>query len=253
MPREVPFLEVVGSTLRLGVRLFIRENPLRPALISYWFRAFCQTLLFTLLGTVAGAVVLAGVDYTVPQVSDIPMRDLIDGTYPRMRAGRLAPVLTFGFRCAPVVAAACVEVVVVAVSVGLATGRIGLAVAMLPAAPLILAAVLGSVTLGLFVIAPAIGTRYDTLTYNTVTVFLTLFTGALIPRGTHGIFDALGAVMPLTNAMEGTRSLMAGGPWLSSIGMELLIALGWGLLAAAAYSMMDRRGLRTGRGAFEGA
>ena len=132
-------------------------------------------------------------------------------------------------------------------------GRLALAVAMLPALPLLVAAILGAGTMGLFVIAPAIGTRYDTLTYNTVTVFLTLFTGALIPRGTHGVFDLVGTVMPLTNAMDGVRSVMSGGPWLAAFGAELLVACAWGLVAAVTFALMDRRGLRTGQGAFEGS
>ena len=221
-----PLLEVVAATLRLGILLYHRENPFRPAIASYWFRAFCQTLLFTLLGVVAGgpaggdfafvgAVMLAGVDYTVSQVSDVPMRDRIDGTYPRLRAGRLPPPATFALRSIPAIGAGCIESFVVAVTVGVATGRLPLAVAMLPALPLLVAAMVGAGTMGLFVIAPAIGTRYDALTYNTATVFLTLFTGALIPRGTHGVFDAVGIVMPLTNAMDGVRSLMSGGPWLA--------------------------------------
>jgi ABC-type multidrug transport system permease subunit len=255
-------VEAVSATLRLGILLFRRENPFRPAVLSYWFRAICQTLLYTLLGFVAGgsaggdfafvgAVVLAGVDHAIAQVSDVPMRDLFDGTYPRLRAGGLPPVTTFALRSVPVVAAGCAVSGVVALSVGLLTGRLALVASMLPAIPLVLAAMLSATTMGLFVIAPAIGTRYDTLTYNTVSVFVTLFTGALIPRGTHGVFDAVGLVLPLTNAMDGIRSLMNGGPWLASFGAELLIACGWGLVAAVAYMLMDRRGLRTGHGAFE--
>jgi hypothetical protein len=255
-------IEAIPATLRLGIILFRRENPFRPAVLSYWLRAFCQTLLFTLLGVVAGgsaggdfafvgAVMLAGVDYTISQVSDVPMRDRFDGTYPRLRAGRLAPVMTFALRSFPAIGSGCAQCFVVAVSVGLLTDRLGLAAAMLPALPLMLAAMLSAATMGLFVIAPAIGTRYDTLTYNTVTVFVTLFTGALIPRGTHGAFDAVGIVLPLTNAMDGVRSLMSGGPWLASFGAELLVACGWGLVAAVTYTLMDRRGLRTGHGAFE--
>jgi len=259
---RTPRIEATAATLWLGIILFRRENPFRPAVLSYWFRAICQTLLYTLLGVVAGgsaggdfafvgAVVLAGVDHAIAQVSDVPMRDRFDGTYPRLRASRLAPVTTFALRSVPVVAAGCAVSGVVAVSVGLLAGRLGLAAAMLPAIPLVLAAMLSATTVGLFVIAPAIGTRYDTLTYNSMTVFVTLFTGALIPRGTHGVFDAVGLVLPLTNAMDGIRSLINGGPWLGSFGAELLIACGWGLVAAVTYTLMDRRGMRTGHGAFE--
>lgn len=259
---RTPRIEAIAATLWLGIILFRRENPFRPAVLSYWFRAICQTLLYTLLGVVAGgsaggdfafvgAVVLAGVDHAIAQVSDVPMRDLFDGTYPRLRAGGLPPATTFALRSVPVIAAGCAVSGVVGLSVGLLTGRLGLATAMLPAIPLVLAAMLSATTMGLFVIAPAIGTRYDTLTYNTVSVFVTLLTGALIPRGTHGVFDAVGLVLPLTNAMDGIRSLMNGGPWVASFGAELLIACGWGLLAAVAYTLMDRRGLRTGHGAFE--
>ena len=260
--RPTPLTESVVATLRLGVLLFARENPFRPVIMSYWFRSVCEALLFVLLGVVAGGsaggdfafvgvVMLAGVEYTMTQVSDVPMRDRIDGTYIRLRTGRLSPATTFVLRSAPAVGAGFAASAVVAVTVGLLTSRLALTAAMLPALPLAAAAIFSSATMGLFVIAPAIGTRYDTLTYNTVTVFLALFTGALIPRGTHGAFDAIGVVLPLTHAMEGARSMMSGGPWLGSCGVELLVGCAWGLIAAATYAPMDRRGLRTGHGAFE--
>jgi len=256
------FLEPITTTVLLGIRLYRRENPFQPAVLAHWFRAFCQALLFTLLGVAAGgpsggdfafigAVVLVGVDYTMSAVSDIPMRDRLDGTYTRLRGGPLTPVVTFGLRSLPAMAAGCIVCVVAAVTVGLATGRINQAAALAPSIPLLLPALLGAASLGLFVIAPTIGTRYDALAYNTVTVLLVLLTGALIPRGAHGAFDALGSLLPMTNALEGVRSMMAGGSASPAFAREALVAGGWAVVAAATYAVMDRRGLQTGRGGFE--
>jgi hypothetical protein len=45
--------------------------------------------------------------------------------------------------------------------------------------------------------------------------------------------------------------MLAGEPWLADLGLELLVAAAWALIAAFMYTAMDRRGMKTGRGAFE--
>jgi len=230
--------------------------------LSSWFRGICLGLLYTLLGVFAGgsaagdysfigAIVLVGVEETIGLTSDVPMRDRIDGTYWRVRASRLPPAATFALRAVPVIGAGLADCVVAGITVGLLTGRLPLAASLLPALPLVLVALLSATAVGLFVIAPAIGTRYDTLTYNTMTSLLVVFSGALIPRGSHGAFDAVGAVLPLTHAIDGIRAMLAGRPWLGDLGLELLVGAAWAAVAAFTYAAMDRRGLRTGRGAFE--
>lgn len=260
---QPPLREVVVATVRLGIALFVRENPIRPVVFSSWFRAVCLSLLFTLLGVAAGgaaagdfsfigSIILVGSEEVIGLTSDVPMRDRIDGTYWRVRASRLPPFATFALRVFPVIGAGLASSAVAAVTVGLLTGRLPLVLSLLPAFPLALVSLLSGAAVGLFVIAPAIGTRYDTLTYNTMTALLAVFSGALIPRGTHGAFDAVGEVLPLTHAIDGIRAMLAGRPWLADLGLELLVGAAWALIAALTYAAMDRRGIKTGSGAFDG-
>ena len=259
---RVPIRESVAATVRLGVLLYRRENPFRPVILSEWFRVACLSLLFTLLGVAAageagcnfafiGSVMLAGAESTIGLMCDVPMRDRMDGTYWRVRGSRLPPCATFALRGIPILGAGLADCAVAATAVGLLTGRLPLAISMLPAVPLVLASLLSGAAVGLFVIAPVIGTRYDTLTYNTVTSLLVVFSGALVPRSAEGALGAVGAVLPLTHAIEGIRAMLAGTPWLADLGLELLVAAAWALIAALMYTAMDRRGMKTGRWAFE--
>lgn len=259
--RRAAAADWLGATLQVGWLLFRRENPWRPVVLTSQFRIVAECLLFTLLGVVAGgraggdysfvgAVFLASTYYTVSMISDVPMRDRMEGTYPQLsRAGR-APYLTFVVRSLPVVGAGAVAAVVAGVVVGAVTGRLDILVAMAPGIPLLVAACVSGGAVGLFVIAPAIGTRYDALTYNTMTALIVVFSGALIPTGRHGVLDALGGVLPLHHAIAGSRAAMDGQPWGASLLAELAVATGWALVAAFTYHAMDRRGRTTGRGAF---
>jgi hypothetical protein len=195
---QPPLREVVVATVRLGIALFVRENPIRPVVFSSWFRAVCLSLLFTLLGVAAGgaaagdfsfigSIILVGSEEVIGLTSDVPMRDRIDGTYWRVRASRLPPFATFALRVFPVIGAGLASSAVAAVTVGLLTGRLPLVLSLLPAFPLALVSLLSGAAVGLFVIAPAIGTRYDTLTYNTMTALLAVFSGALTRRHSSAV------------------------------------------------------------------
>jgi hypothetical protein len=259
--RRAPAADWLGATLHVGWILFRRENPLRPVVVTSQLRIMAECLLFTLLGVViggsaggdysfVGAVVLASTYYTVAMISDVPMRDRMDGTYPQLsRAGR-PPFLTFVVRGLPVVGAGAVAALVAGIIVGAGTGRLDVLVAMAPGAPLLLAACVSGGAVGLFVIAPAIGTRYDALTYNTMTTLIVVFSGALIPTGSHDVLDAVGGALPLHHAIAGIRAAMEGKPWGAQLLAELAVAAGWALVAAFTYQVMDRRGRTTGRGAF---
>ncbi len=258
---RVPVREWLAATLRLGWLLYRRDNPTRPVVVASLFRNLADCLLYTLLGVVTGgaaggdysfvgAVVLVTCFYTLAQMSDVPMRDKIDGTYPRLSRAPGAPLAAFVVRGLPVLGAGLVAAVVSGVVVGALTGRLGVLAQMAPAAPLLLAAGLSGSVAGLVIIAPAIGTRYDTLTYNTMNVLVVVFSGALIPTGTHGALDAIGAVLPLTHAIAGVRAAMVGTPWGGDLLAELAVGAGWALAAVVVYRLMDRRGRTTGRGAF---
>lgn len=257
----VPWHEWFTATLAVGWRLYRAENPVRPAALAIGFRNLTEALLFTLLGVAAGgaaggdysyvgAVLLTTTIYTIGMVTDVPLRDRIDGTYGRLARAARPPVAAFAVRALPLAGVALVASVLTGVAVGALTGRLHLLVAMSAGFPLLVAGVLSGCAVGLFVIAPAIGTRYDMLTYNTMSAMVVVFSGALIPAGSHGALDAIGQVLPLTHAIAGVRAAMVGGSWGADLLAELAVGAGWALIAVLTYRFMDRRGRRTGQGAF---
>lgn len=257
----IPWHEWFTATLGVGWRLYRAENPVRPAALAIGFRNLTEVLLFTLLGlatgadaggdySFVGAVLLTTTIYTIGMVTDVPLRDRIDGTYGRLaRAGR-PPVATFAVRALPLAGIATLTSVLTGVMGGALTGRLHLLAAMAPGFPLLVAGVFSGCAVGLFVIAPAIGTRYDMLTYNTMSAMVLVFSGALIPPGTHGALDVIGHVLPLTHAIAGVRAVMAGTAWGGSLLAEAAVGAGWAILAIVSYRLMDRRSRRTGDGAF---
>jgi ABC-2 type transport system permease protein len=258
---NVPWHEWFTATLAVGRALYRAENPLRPAGLAILFRNVTEALLFTLLGVATGgtaggdysfvgAVVLTTTIYTVAMVTDVPLRDRIDGTYGRLARASRPPVATFAVRALPIAGVAILATLITGVLVGAATGRLHLLAAMTPGFPLLLAGVASGSAVGLFVIAPAIGTRYDMLTFNTMDALIVVFSGALIPAGGHGALGTIGQVLPLTHAIAGMRSAMIGRPWVADLLAELAVGVGWAVLAVVTYRAMDRRGRRTGQGAF---
>ena len=255
----VPWHEWSAATLAVGWRLYRAANPVRPAALAVGFRNVTEALLFTLLGVASGgaaggdhsyvgAVLLTTTIYTIGMVTDVPLRDRIDGTYGRLARAARPPVAAFAVRALPLAGVAVVASVLTGAVVGALTGRLHLLAGMAAGFPLLLAGVLSGCAAGLFVIAPSIGTRYDLLTYNTMSAMVVVFSGALIPAGSHAALDTIGQVLPLTHAVTGVRAAMVGSPWGADLLAELAVAGAWALLAVVTYRLMDRRGRRTGEG-----
>lgn len=115
---------------------------------------------------------------------------------------------------------------------------------------MVLPAVFSASMLGLAVIAPALGSRWDTLTYNSATAVLTVVSGALFAPAVNPVVDRVGAVLPLRHSVTALRNALAGRPLGTELALEACVGVGWAIVAALLYRGQDRRGRRHGTGAF---
>jgi ABC-2 type transport system permease protein len=77
-----------------------------------------------------------------------------------------------------------------------------------------------------------------------------ILTGAIIPRSElPGVLRAVGEVMPVTHALEGTRKAYEGsslGSIAGDIGLEALVALGYVVVGYVMFRVIETFQRRTG-------
>jgi ABC-2 type transport system permease protein len=252
---------VARASVGLGWRLFHRENPIRLLVFSVYLAEVCTGLFYVLLGAyvsgaprtdfyLVGAAVLGMTFMAVGATTDIPLTDKWQGTYWRLSRSGRSPYGLFLARTVPTIVHAVASSIVTVYVVGAATGHLDTALRMLSALPLLVVLAVLTTFVGLAVVAPAIGTRYDVLTYNLVLTVITVFSGALVPPGSSPVVDTVGQVVPLRHGLAAVRGLLDGKPWLGELGHEAALAAVWVVLGSLLYRWMDARGRRTGVAAF---
>jgi hypothetical protein len=252
--------ELVAANLRLGWGLLRAEWPAGVWLVGTLLPEVLRMCVFALIGSVVGgsdglryavvgSVVLAMATTTVAQVTDVPVVDVELGTFRAVSLGRWPAFVQYLARLGPLIAMALAIAATCALVVGPLTGQPDLALPLLARTWMLLPAAASSAMLGLLVIAPAIGSSWEGITYNAATAVLTVTSGAVFAPGVPGL-AAVGQLLPLTHTVTALRLSLAGRPWAGELALELLVGLGWGLLAALAYRHQVSRGRRTGRGAF---
>lgn len=255
-------LELAAANLRLGQGLLRAEWPAGVWLVGTLLPEVLRMCVYALIGSVVGGpdglryavvgcVVLAMMTTTVAQVTDVPVVDVELGTFRAVSLGRRSAFVQHVARLGPLLAMALVIAVVCALVVGPLTGQPGLAQPLLVRTWMLLPAAVSSAMLGLLVIAPAIGSSWEGITYNAATAVLTVTSGAVFAPSAPWL-AAVGQLLPLTHTVTALRLSMAGRAWAGELALELLVGVGWGLLAALGYRYQVRRGRRTGRGAYAG-
>jgi len=99
---------------------------------------------------------------------------------------------------------------------------------------------------GLAVASPAIGRRADVVATNGLTYLLIAAGGLLVPAGRAPLLDVVGYVLPLRHGVLAIRDYLEGRPWLGEAALELLVGLGWALLAVWLYRRQSARARLTG-------
>lgn len=241
----------------MGVRLYLAEYPPRILATTVWPRAVLQCLFLTLLGRVVGgaegarfafvgAAALIVTLRTTTGLSDMPMRDKLYGTLPRVHTGHLPPIVVLATRTVPYLVDALVAVVLCLLVVGPVTGNAATSLALAPLLPLYAVVVLTSAAAGLACAALAVRAGVDELIGNGLSYLIIAVGGVLIPPGVLGWADALGSVLPIRHGLQAIRAALAGEPWLAHLAAELGVGLGWALLALVTVARQTRRARRRG-------
>lgn len=253
--------ELRTATIRLGYLEYRAGNPWPVLLGAEWPRAVLQCLFFTLLGQVTGgadggrfafvgALALILMLSTVVNLGDVPGTDKWYGTFHRTQLSPTPVAVLFGLRCLPWVADGMVAVVLSALVVGPLTGNGHTALRLLPVLPVFVLMALTSAATGLAIAAPSLGPRADVLLTNGV-VYLTMVAGGLVVTGTPpAVLRDIGAVLPLTHGVAAVRAVLDGRPWAVQCLLELVVGVGWALVAVVAYAAQSRRARRTGSAEF---
>lgn len=253
-------LALLVANVRLGAVQLRAGWPPGVWLVGYLMPETVRMLVFVLIGSVVGGAggtqfafvgcfVLAIASASVAHVTDLPVVDVATGTFRTVVAGRLPVVVQYLARALPLVAMALVTACLSTVVIGLVTGQAGLVLPLLSRAWMLLPAAAGAVGLGLLVIAPAIGSSWEGITYNAATAVLTVASGAVFAVDLP-LLEPVAGLLPLTHTVDAVRASLGGEPFGGALVRELAVAAGWTALAALAYRRQTRRGRRLGRGAF---
>lgn len=253
-------VELLLANLRLGWLLHRARWPYGVWTVGSLAPEIFRIIVFVLIGylvgdepgmhfALIGCFFLGLISSTVSAASDVPVDDVQAGTYRTVLLGNLSPFVQYLGRAVTICLNGLVITVVATASAALATGQGTTLISLLQHSWLLIPAAISSLMLGLLVIAPAIGSNWEGITYNTATGVLIVMSGAIFTL-TNPTAHAIGQALPLTHSVEAMRNAVAGLPYAHDVLLELTVAIGWGLAAFTVYRWQDIRGRRVGRGAF---
>lgn len=253
-------LRLFHANVVLGAQLFRSEWPIQIWLLGYLVPDVLRTLVYVLIGYVVGGVdglrfalvgcsVLVAASTTVSHMSDVPVTDVQSGTYGAVSLAGLPPVVQYFARGIPLLGVALVVSVINVSVLGVLTGQLQLTSFVLSHLWILVPPLLSGTAFGLLVIAPAIGSGYEGISYNGATALITVLSGAVYELNNRAA-DAVGRVLPLSHAISALRLAQDGRPYGAQLLLECLVAVAWGAVALVFYGWQDARGRRRGDGAF---
>lgn len=255
-----PSAAAVAANVSLGFRVFRAQWPVVPLVVGRLIPDVTRALVYALIGfavggqaglefAIVGSVMLTALTSVLAEATDIPVSDVNFRTYPAVSLSRVAPFVQYVARSVVLWCAGLITCAVSAVTVCAVTGHAELILPLLVRIPMLIPAMIGATVLGLVVIAPAIGSAWEGITYNAAIAILTVCSGAIFSLAAPG-FQVVAGLLPLTHSLNAVRASLSGDPWLAEIGWECAVALLWSAIALGIYVVQDRRGRRRGTGAF---
>ena len=122
-----------------------------------------------------------------------------------------------------------------------AIGRWDMVLPLLSCAPIYLLIAMSSSAAGLAAASAALGRRADVVISNGF-LYLIIATGGLfIPLGKVPALDAIGSVLPGQHGVRAIRQLLAGEAWGLQVVLEVVVLLGWSIIAVMLLSVQLRR------------
>jgi hypothetical protein len=243
--------------LRFGWREFLANNPPRVIAVTAGSRAVFQTLFFTLLGQLTGgaeqrryafvgATAAVMCIMTTVCIADVPAFDKWEGTFWRVRSGKVAPSAVFVIRAMPYPAAGIVLAALAVLVAGPLAGLPRLSIDLLQQLPLYGLMAATSAAAGLAGGALAAGKRADVLVGNLLSYVILLTSGAFLPTGRITWLDHVGQALPMTHGLAAVHAALAGRPWAGLALAEAGVGAGWAALAWAVVTLQVQRARRAG-------
>ncbi|HET8641098.1 MAG TPA: ABC transporter permease [Pseudonocardiaceae bacterium] len=249
--------DLAAESVRIGFRQYLAANPWPIMLTTEWPRPLLQCLFFTLLGQVTageaggrfafvGSVAMIMMLNTVVGVGDVPAGEKWFGTFYRLQMAGTPPAGAFALRAIPWTVQGLVTALLCLAIVGPVTGHGDVSLALLPTLPIFVLMAVTSTAAGLAAASPAIGRRADVVVSNGLVYLVITAGGLLVPAGRAPLLDVVGAVLPIRHGVLAVRGYLDGGPWLGEAALELIVGIGWGVLAAVLYRRQATRARATG-------
>jgi len=256
-----PERQLLAANVRLGIALHRAEWPWRVWLLARLLPELVRTLVYVLIGllvggepgmrfALVGCFVLIIASTTVGEVTDLPSIDVQTGTYRSVLLGRVSAPGQYAARALPLLALALAAALAYAVTVPFLAHGGDLVWPLIAHAWMLVPAAVGGAMLGLVVIAPAIGSSWEGLTYNAAIALVTVASGAIVTP--PPALAALGQLLPFTHTVAALRRSLAGESSIDQVAWECAVAFGWAVLAWGAYRWQEARGRRRAVGAFVG-
>lgn len=254
-------LQRAQGILRFGAVEFWAVNPPEVLIGSALVRMALQILFLTALGSVVagaqqaerafiGAIVLATAMTNILYVSEVPISEKESATFWRLRMARFAPWLILCVRSWGYVVAGFVLAMMAAAIMAPLIGMSGLAIQLMPLAPILFAVSVTSTAAGLAAAAFAVGRRVETLASNLLAYLVMLTSGAFLPVGQLPLLDALGTCMPGRNGLLVIHAELRGDPWASDFFRELCVGAGWVAVFVLLMTIQCKRAHRGGHDDF---
>lgn len=257
--RLAPTARVAVANGVLGWRLIWRTWPpvvfVSGLLLPEVFRMFVYTCIAWLAGgaetarfAATGATVLCLGFPCVGMVADFPSTDVVSGTYAPLLRGRWATITHMVFRAPVLLLQGLLVASCVCVSGFLVFGMGSQVLWWFSMCWAFVPCVIGCEALGLCVVAPVAGTRWESSSYNLAIPVLTVLSGTVFDVKLPPVLTLFGDILPMTHLTAALRASNAGRPWGREVLAECAVALGWTLVAALVFRLMDRYSRRTGGG-----
>ena len=201
---------------------------------------------FAFVGALAVSLTL----FTTVGVCDVPIHDKDSETFWRLRIGAVDPFVVLVARIWPYPVVAVGGAALVLLVTAPLLGLMGLAVRLIPLLPLYALMSATSTALGLAGAVLAVSRRSDVLVGNLLAYLVMISSAALVPVGSVGWLDEIGAFLPLRHGLRAVRAACAGTPFATEMLREAAVGAGWFMLAWAIFRIQGHRARRSGRDDF---
>lgn len=259
--------DMARVSVRLGIAQTKDEWPPLIFILGDIVPETIRMLVFCLIGYTVngdtglqyawlGSIVLVVANTCVAHTSDIPALDAMSGTIPVLSRAPLPLIVQYFLRSLPLMLFALVKALIVTVVVGLIVGQSAAVPQALMSLWAVAPALLSATALSFALMAPALGSGWEHLSYNVATAVITVASGAIISIEALPVVRFLGDVLPLRHSLLAFRELMdnTGTPDIAFVslqmGLELTVAVWWSLVAYAVFAVRLRRDRNQGTGGF---